>query len=329
VGNFQVTGNQAIGNGGSSHSLATINQAPVSDTTVQADINLPLTGTHYAGVVARASGTGQGNCYLGQVVRSGGVLTASLYKSKNGVWSPLSSAKVPTGSGTLRLDVVGTSLKLFLNDSLATYAFDNAPLPAGAAGIRAGPGDTLDNFSADIITPTPVSLPFTDGFTGTDGSQLSRSWTERQGNFSVKGNQLQANDTSLSVAMVTHDAVLDMTVQVSINLSQTGVQYGGVIGRASGQGLANYYLGKIVAVNGVYTAYLYAKNGSKWTLLSQKRVSSGSGVLTLTLAGSHLQLFFNGLNVGDVTNTLVSQAGLAGLLGSKGMFCYDFSVMAP
>jgi hypothetical protein len=307
-----------------------INQVQVErNMTVQAYLDLSASGVANAGVVARYSGTGVGNCYLGRVVRnSNGTFTAQLYRFQNGIGTLLKSASVTTGTGILRLEVVGTSLKLFFNDTLVTYTFDTT-LSTGAAGMWASFGATLDDFSAAVISSTQESLPFSDDFTGTDGTQLSHSWQEQAGNFSLKGDQLQANDPSLSVAMVNHAAVLDMTVQASINLSLTGVQSGGVVGRASGTGLANFYMGEIKAVNGVDTAYLYVKIGSKLTTLKQQTVTSGSGVLMLKLSGARIQLFFNGLNVGDVTNTQISQAGVAGLRGNKGVLFDDFSVTTP
>src|SRR5205085_7658162 len=83
------------------------------------------------------------------------------------------------------LEVVGESLKLFLNGSIVAYAEDSSITAAGSVGIRSssGAGASFDNFSAGVQGVT-VTLPYTpDSFAGTANNQLSSNWQDHAGNF--------------------------------------------------------------------------------------------------------------------------------------------------
>jgi hypothetical protein len=55
---------------------------------------------------------------------------------------------VSSGTGTLRFDLTGTSLQLFLDGNLLVSATD-ATFTTGSVGMRAvGLGTSFDNFSA-------------------------------------------------------------------------------------------------------------------------------------------------------------------------------------
>ena len=133
--------------------------------------------------------------------------------------------------------MVGTSLKLFFNGALQTYAFDST-LTTGFTGIWGSGGATLDNFSAAVVT-TPQTLPFTDAFTQSDGSQLSPSWADGAGNFSVKSDRARANAPGANLASVILTATAsDLAVQADIALAATGSQYAGVVRTTPGRAQA-------------------------------------------------------------------------------------------
>jgi hypothetical protein len=325
-----VRGNQLVG--GAAPALAVYRSAWLTNTGVQTSIALPVAGTQYAGLVARYAGPGLANFYLGQVVGNNGRFAAYLYRNLRGTWALLASGPAARGTGTLRLEVVGSSLKLFLNGQLLTYAFDSSPV-SGITGVWGGAGATLGNFAGGPISLDSAALPFTDGFGGAAGSQLSRSWTERSGNFAQQGNgQLRANAAGISLATVNLATAADVTVQADIQLSTTGTQAAGLVSRYSA---SSSYVGEVVGVNGVFRAYLlrYTAAGG-WVELKQAAVSGGTGTLRLTIEGDRLQLFFNDLvnPVCDRTDAgagAITGPGLAGLRAGPGALFANFSAAAP
>ena len=100
-----------------------------------------------AGLVARYSGPGQSNFYLGMLFNNNGVYQAYIFLNKGGVFTQLAVQNLPgfTGSGTLLFDVVGNSLKLYVN-GVQTVSATNSALSSGLVGIRSTSG-SLDNFS--------------------------------------------------------------------------------------------------------------------------------------------------------------------------------------
>src|SRR5439155_1003713 len=102
----------------------------------QADVALAASGLGRAGLVARYSGGGDTNMYLAQIVGTSTNAVAYLYRNFGGVWTKLATASGLPGNGTLRFDVLGNALKLFLNDVLIASAVDNAIQGPGLTGVR-------------------------------------------------------------------------------------------------------------------------------------------------------------------------------------------------
>src|SRR5262245_33615300 len=131
-----------------------------------------------AALVARYSGTGDRNMYLG--VRAGtGTGTgyeARIWRNVNGTRTLLSQKSLTTnGAGTLRFEVVGSSLKLFWNGTLVTSTMDNA-LTSGSVGIRDLGMAAFDNFSAAQATQTnsgPALAPIADQTMATGKNTLA------------------------------------------------------------------------------------------------------------------------------------------------------------
>src|SRR5206468_4282948 len=90
-----------------------------------------------AGIVARYSGLRDQNLYVGQLVNTGTGFRAEIIRKFNGIVTRLSSGTVAsTGSGTLRFEAVGSSLRLYLNNTLIAFANDSR-LKTGTVGIEA------------------------------------------------------------------------------------------------------------------------------------------------------------------------------------------------
>jgi len=130
-------------------SIATVKAVPADNAALQADIEVPLASGQSAGIVARYQGLGDNNMYLGSIACPADGPTAFIHKNIGGTWTLLASGEVPSGTGTLRFEVVGNSLKVFFNNRLAASVVDEDLPSGGAVGIRGsgGAGVVFDNFS--------------------------------------------------------------------------------------------------------------------------------------------------------------------------------------
>ena len=70
--------------------ITTISGVNEADVSISATVTLGSTNTH-AGLIARYSGAGDGNMYLGALVNIGGANSAQIWRSVNGVWSLLAT----------------------------------------------------------------------------------------------------------------------------------------------------------------------------------------------------------------------------------------------
>ena len=152
VGNFNVAAANGTATGSASLNLATVYGLNVPDVAVQATIN--VTTGEYAGLVADYTGSGDQNYYLGGIVASAGGYQAYLYRNVNGVFTSLLATANPTFSGSadgvLELEVYGSSLELFLGNTLIAYANDTT-LTGGSVGMRVTAGAAVSNFNASCL----------------------------------------------------------------------------------------------------------------------------------------------------------------------------------
>src|SRR5262249_58733519 len=135
---------------------------------VTAGVNLGAGET--AGLVARYGGPGYSNFYLGQLRAIGnGQFQAAIFANIGGTFRTLAvGSTVNSGTGTLEFEVVGSSLKLLLNNHLVAYAQDSSITAAGSVGMRLSHGATVSSFTANKITaPSAQSSPFSDNFSNT------------------------------------------------------------------------------------------------------------------------------------------------------------------
>jgi hypothetical protein len=130
--------------------------------------------------------------YWGGLIGIDGAFQALIYRNLNGVWTQVNAPTpitLTSATNTLRFEVVGPSLKLFVNGKLTTFATDGLPTTAGSVGLRSGNGVAIDNFAATSLSLNAVSLPFTDNFDRTNG-ELGPNWLDQLGDSQVQGNAL-------------------------------------------------------------------------------------------------------------------------------------------
>ena len=226
TGAFSISGNMAASST-TVVSIATVNNPSFTDAIIQADVILNGVGSR-AGLVARYSGPGENNFYLGMITNNAGIYEAYIFvkdpgEGTNG-YRQLAFRNLPgfTGTGTLRFEVVGNQMKLFVNNVLQLVAYDSTITTPGLVGIR-GLNNEFDNFSSVIVTTQTATLPFADTFTGANGSDLSRVWTERAGAFTIQGNAAVATDAvpGVSIATLNSAPVADSIVQGDVVVSNT------------------------------------------------------------------------------------------------------------
>jgi hypothetical protein len=304
--------------------LASASQS--ANVTVSANVtNLTTTGA-YAGLIARYtgnSGTGDANFYAAVLVNTGGSFLAQIYKNINGTFTQLSSQAVTggLGAGQLEFDVVGTSLRLFLNGNPVVSTSDSSITAAGSVGFRAQyqPGITFDTFMANPVT-LPV-LPYNTAFAPYQIGQLSNDWTTQIGAYTVSGTKASTSSAAASMAILDlASASQAANVTVSANLTNFMMPgaYAGLIARytgASGTGDANFYAAILVDNGGGnFTAQIYKNLNGVFSLLNSQPVSGGlgAGVLQFKVIGTSLQLLLNAHVVASATDSSITGPGSVG-----------------
>jgi hypothetical protein len=145
LGDFTIQNQASVGV--ASTNMATVNGVKQANVTVQADLSTAANGDA-GGLVARYSGTGEGNFYLALLIRKGNSLIPSIRLHRNGVWATLvTRPAIAATGGTVQFQVSGHSLKLFVNGHLVASA-TNSALATGTVGIRASRGVSWTSFSA-------------------------------------------------------------------------------------------------------------------------------------------------------------------------------------
>jgi hypothetical protein len=324
LGNFQVSGGVATGHG--ALNVATVNVSRSANMLVQADVT--ITAGQSAGLVARYSGPKDRNLYLGRLVNTGTGFKAELFRNFNGVLTKLySQAVTSTGSGTLRFEAIGPSLKLFLNNHLIAFA-DDSRLKTGTVGIDASSGATLDSFSAGIVKVGQATLPFADDFTvASAGGQLNAFWLDQAGNFDGVG--LATGHGTLNVATVNGISAANVTLQADVNVTGALGQFAGVVSRYSGSGDRNMYFAGLVNTSSGFKVQIRRNINGTWTTLASQTVSAGSGNLRLVESGMSLTVFFNNVPVLSITDSAITSAGLLGIRASMGATIDNFLANSP
>jgi uncharacterized protein YkwD len=318
-----IQNQRAVVSGGTP-GLAVYGGTSLTGGLVQATIALSSTATQSAGLVARYSPSGGGSYYLGQVVATQGAYTAWIWRVANGQRTNLASVPVTRGSGTLRFQVVGSSLKLFVNGQMVAFAFDST-LTSGTPGIQVTTGAQLSHFEVAALSPVAVALPFTDSFAQTAGKQLSLAWTEQAGNFTVLANGHLRPNAGGNVATVNQPPAADVAVQANVTVGTSAWSYAGLVARYAGPASGNMYTGLVLYNGSQYLALICRKVNGHWTTLSSQPLAGGAGLLLFQVQGSSLKLFFNGQAVGNATDSAITGPGLTGLRGTAGTLYASFA----
>jgi hypothetical protein len=309
-GNITISSSQAVGTGGTN--LSTVNGLALADVKVTANINMGSGQT--IGLVARYDGPLYNNFYLAQLRDTGSGFQAAIFKNIGGNFATIAvGSTIPTANGTLEFEVVGTSLKLIFGGKLVAYGFDSS-LTTGSAGLRLSTGAAVSQFTADKVTQTNGALPFSDNFTTTsDGSQLSRNWSDELGNITVNANHQAVGTDSTNLSIVSGINAANVTVQGDINLVAGSGQTVGLVARYGGPGYSNFYLAQLRDTGSGFQAAIFKNIGGDFTLVSLGMLSTtGTGTLKFRLQGTSLEL--------DLGTTVLATAVDSSLTtGSVGM----------
>ncbi len=331
IGAGNLTSNTAL-------NVATVQVVTQPDVVVSASATVP--SGQFAGLVARYAGSGDKNMYWAAIANSGGAYTAFIYRNVNGTWTLLAQQAIGnlgSGAQALRFEVVGTSLKLFVNNVWRLSATDSLLPTGGSVGLRSTQGVVwmgtpgfVAGLRAAPTTPT-LSPTFTDGFstlnydyaTNTEtatGGALGLAWTENVGAYSVvAGEAIGVGSLNLATINATQtDAVL------TANITLTSGQYFGLVARYSGTGDNNMYWAAISNINGNYTAYIYKNVSGTWTLLASLGISSFFGQMQFDVIGSTLTLKLDGSPYLQVTDTSLT-SGRSGIRSTAGARVTTFS----
>jgi hypothetical protein len=326
LGNFQVNGGVATAHG--SLDTATVNGGISGNLSVQSDVT--VAPGQFAGLVTHCSGPGEVNMYWAGINTNTGTFQAQIWRNINGNWTELYAQNVAGGTGKLRLEEIGSSLKLFQNNNLVAFATD-ASLSGGTIGMRASAGATFDNFNAAALTLTNPGLPFNDDFKTATNRQLSSNWFNQLGNFQVAGGAATALG-GLDIATVNGVSVLNSTVQADVSVGAG--EFAGLVSRYSGPGEANMYwagLSNIQYFGGYSITYLqlWVNVGGNWMQLANQRASSNSATIKMVTNLNTIQVFVNGAQTNSITDSSLSTAGTVGMRGSAGATFDNFTASSP
>ena len=156
-GDFAIIGNMAYARSLTA-SVMTVNGFSAADVSVQATVR--VNRAYSVGLAARSTGTGDDGMYLGCLahVRTG--YQAQIWRNVGGSWAMIASGRAAAGAGTLRFDVVGSSLAVFLNGVKVAATTDTAISGPGTAGLRFwGVGGSADNFSCRTVAAATALPP--------------------------------------------------------------------------------------------------------------------------------------------------------------------------
>ena len=294
-------------------SIATLNGVSVLDSASQAFIDLG-TGTS-VGLIARYSGSGDTNMYAASVTPAGTGFAGRIWRNVAGTWRSLTEGIVTASSGVLRFEVAGSSLTLLFNGIRVAGAFDTAITSPGGVGIRMTlAGGSCDNYSQATLTPptpTAVSSPFADTFSGSDSPYVPGSWTKRFGNLAVASNVVVSRIGGVSLMALNGVTTRDSSAQAFVNVV-TG-QAVSLVARYTGTGDSRMYSAALVRSGTGYAGKIWLNRGLGWVLLASGPAVGGSGTLRFDAVGTALTLFLNGRKIAATSNRALTTAGAVGI----------------
>jgi hypothetical protein len=267
---------------------------------------------------------------MGLMTRTTAGHQVHIYRNVAGQYTSLAMQSLQgfSGVGALRFEVVGASLKLFVNNILRAVAHDSRITAAGLAGMRSRAGASLDNVNVAGILVENASPPFTDEFAKPNDSSLNRVWTERLGAFTIQNEAAVAtNLVANNLATLNTAALANAIVQADITLATNGAS-AGLVARYSGPGEANFYLGTVTRTASGFEAHLYRNLAGQYALLATKKLIgfSGTGELRFEVVGTSLKLFVDNHLQVEASDSMITAAGLVGMRGRTGAAFDNFHV---
>jgi hypothetical protein len=324
TGSFSVNSNGAV-SGGSGYDEA----IALSSTLTQADISVGVhvsfltSGLHMGGVLARKDASN--NYYYGLLYdyTTLNVHAMLLGRFVGNTNDPILLASVNLGSsgatsGDVRLDVVGTTLRLYLNGTLEVSATDST-LTAGAVGIIDGPDNTaFTNFFADGLVT--VQAEYADNFSRSASNSLRYPWQVSDGGFTINSsNQAVAASLSLNVASVygpSGGSLLEQTTMSGFG--------GGLVADWNNATHSGYAM----ILTNATTLTLYRVTGGALTSINTWTVSANTGnnTLALTTNGATLTPVLDGTTLSAFTDSLGTYtSGAMGIASTGSTVFINFS----
>jgi len=316
-GDFDVASDVAVVK--SVTGLAQLRAVKPLDVAVEGRITLGGGTATSGGLFARSSGIGSANYYWGGIRQDGDGFLAEIGRQVNGVWTSLVAEPLSVGEGLVRFEVLGDSLKLFVDGQLAVFAYDTLITTAGRIGIQGTFEVVIDDFTYSTLRRAAAQVPFRDFFNLSDGSQLGPFWVERAGNFTTQGNKARGM-ASVNLATVALAAIQNIAVTTNVNVAAAG-SFAGSVARVTSDG-ARMYWGGLVNRGGTLSAEIWLITGGT-TVQTLKSVNLPQSttldhvVRFETLAGTQ-RLTINGTLVAETANTTLAAAGSVGMRASAG-----------
>ena len=316
--------------------IASLNGLVATNISEQAE--LVVHNGDQAGLIARYGGSGDTNMYAAVLDDTTGSPIVAIRKNINGVWTTLASSSVSSGTGTLRFDVVGDSLKAYFGATAAslaivTFAEDSSLTTGGTAGFRASSGVTLDNYAASAIpTAGPPNLPFSDALASNPlvFNQLNNfNWVEYAGDYNLSSNQAvgqTTGTTAFSLATVNGVTVPDVSVQANVSFTAAG-QSAGLITRFSSTTTSYYFASVTLEAGNKLLVNLYKVIGTAQTTLTTATVNGNGGLLNFQTVGTTLNLYLNGTLIATAHDTTLT-TGTVGIRSTGGAGFSNFTSAA-
>ncbi len=339
--------------------IASLRGLSEKDQVVTAAVTVAASTGGSIGLMTRYTGPGEQNFYLAELYGMPGTgdnVQVSIYRNVAGAYTKLTSGTLAAHSvthtltGTLRFEVSGPALKVFLGDDLVAFARDTVLEGTGpsSAGFRiTGPAGaaSVGTFSASKLSSAAATLPHDDAFETADRRQLGPKYVEQVGNFRVDpglaadtADGRLLNNASLAIATLSGLSTDKMTIKLDI--AAGSLAYGSnrsvaLLGRYNGTGEGTGYLAELYArpdLTGTVVANLYRRSmGGSLTLLGSATTSDNSGTMEFVLDGPSLTLKMDGAELLTASDTTYS-AGSAGfrVTGRPGDVSLDnFRVTSP
>jgi len=312
----------------SGRARATVAGVSLTDVAVEARIVLGGAATTSVGVVARHRGGASPSFIWGGIERRGEALYATIGRTVSGVWRGLVSAPIQSGAALVRLEVLGDSLKLFVDGTRVAAVHDGAVAGAGGVGMGGAREGTFDDFAFDRLDRGLARIPFRDPFLDSSGAPLGRSWVERSGDFVVDGHR-SVGMGSVNLATLNGPSVADAALTARVLVATDGQQAGMAV-RVGPAGKQMYW-GGVVNRGGVLSAEIWHVNGGTIRRLSALRLPSAAPdadhEVRLDATGALLSLAVDGAPVVSARDTAIRAAGSVGMRASRGASIAEVGVV--